>query len=97
MKGSTRVKKRLGIIRNLLRYKNRLIKVERERALVQEQVNMVLSTYLALLVEARGEIRIPCAAVSASIGKYRAEIEKEGEDYLIRVVHSEGDCSDGKK
>ena len=85
MKGNTRMKKRLGIIGNLLRYKNRQIKFARERAILGEEVNKILATYLALLVS-KEEIRVPCAEISASLGKYQAVVSREGEDYLIKVI-----------
>ena len=85
MKGNTRMKKRLGIIGNLLRYKNRQIKLERERAILGEEVNRILATYLALFIS-KDEVRVSCEEISATLGKYRAVVSKEGEDYLIKVI-----------
>lgn len=90
------MKKRLGIIGNLLRYKNRQIKLERERAILGEEVNGILATYLALLVSKK-EVRVSCDEISALLGKYRAVVEREGEDYLIKVVASVCDSINEEK
>lgn len=79
------------IFRFLFSFKNRQIRLEREKNRALEETNSILSAYLAILIEKNGDVRIPRRLVRDAIGNYRACVEVEGDDYLIKILRPCGD------
>jgi len=94
MKGSIRVI-RMKLIAALLRRKNKQIRQERERADGCEQINRILTAYLAILLERRGSVRIPKAQIKEALGRYCSAVISSGNDYVITVSREETEGSDG--
>ncbi|MBQ8409129.1 MAG: hypothetical protein IJY39_09740 [Clostridia bacterium] len=90
------MRRKLNIIRTMLCFKNRMIKRERDRAQAQEWANRILSAYLALLVEENQSVRVPREMVRSAIGKYSAQLQSVGDDYLITVKRTQ-DGVDGEE
>ncbi len=76
------------LLHSMAGYKNRQILKARRECRMREEENRVLSAYLAILLEERGEIRIPRETVSDMIGHYRAAVSRVGDDYKIALLTS---------
>ena len=94
MKGSIRVI-RMNLIAALLRRKNKQIRQEREKADGLEEINRILTAYLAILLEKRGSVRIPKAQIKEALGGYASAVISSGNDYVITVSREETEVSDG--
>ena len=88
--------KKINIIREILRHKNSQIRLEREKTAAEQSMNIILSAYLAMLVDARGTVRIPKRQISEALGKYRVTASSDGESYIISVVPMSMDIGDGR-
>ena len=82
---------------SILRHKNQMIRREREKMLAEEWTNRILSTYLALLIDREGEVRVPQELIASNLGKYSSAVKRVGDDYLIKVTCRENGRLDGKK
>lgn len=78
--------KKINIIRKILKRKNAQIGAEREKYIAEKNKNYILATFLTLLTENKGEIRIPKKDIRAIMGKYCMQAREEGEDFIIRCV-----------
>ena len=78
-------------IKYLLGIKRRQIAYERARSKALEETHSILSTYVALLVEEKGCFRVSASLIGKSIGKYRANVLRDGEDYIISIERESDD------
>ena len=69
----------------ILRRKNQQIKEAVEKAGAAQSANVILSAYIAVLVDKHGAVRIPKKTISEALGKYKVTALSEGEDYVIEV------------
>lgn len=97
MKGSMQVKLTNKIFRFLLALRGRQLRLEREKIRAIEETDRILSAYLAILIEKNGMVRVSRAEVREIMGKYRATVAVDGDDYVIRVISAggKGDDSEG--
>ena len=75
-----------NIFLRLLSYMRRQISLEREKNKALGETNAILSAYVALLIEKKGEARIPRSEIRKYIGNYSAAARAEGDDYVISVI-----------
>lgn len=73
------------IIRSMLRLKNSQLGRIRERLAGSEQINKILSAYLALLIDDKGEVRVPKELISNTLDSYKADVKAVGDDYRITI------------
>ncbi len=78
-------------IKGILKRKNAIIRAERERLEGAEWSNRILSAYIALLSQG-GELKVKRKDVGDILGKYRAEVSRDDEYYIISLNKT---CSDG--
>ena len=72
-------------VENLVRLKNKEIRLEREKNQALEITNTIISAYLSILVERLGTVRIPKSEISAALGGYVTTARADGDDYMITV------------
>lgn len=77
-----------GLIRYLVGIKNRQIRDERQRSRALEESCRILSAYIALIAESRGEIRVSAKEVGRAIGHCDVQVSRQGGDYVIKVARS---------
>lgn len=80
---------KLNAIREILRRKNSQLRLERERTEIQENINSVLSAYIAVLIGRVGSVYVTKKELSESIGRYRAELQERDGGYVISLVQRE--------
>ena len=95
MKGSTQVRAMRGLIRYLVGIKNRQVRAERQHSRALEESCRILSAYVALLAESRGEIRLSAKDVGRAIGDSEAIVTRVGGDYVIRIKRKSDIGNDG--
>ena len=83
--------KKINIIREILRHKNSQIRAEREKTQAEQSMNVILSAYLATLIDDRGTVSIPKRKISEMLGKYRVIASSDDENYVITVAPNEYD------
>ncbi len=76
------------LLGHLIGYRNKQLRDARKECRMRKEENSVLSAYLAILLEERGEIRVPRETVAEMIGHYRAAVSRVGDDYKISL-HTE--------
>lgn len=81
-------------IRHLLGIKRRQIAYERARSAALEETNSILSAYIALMIEDKGGVSVSAAKIGEAIGKYRARVERRGDNYLISIDRGDIDGLD---
>lgn len=86
---------RMKLIAALLKRKNKQIRQERERADGLEEINRILTAYLAILLEKRGSVRIPKTQIKEALGRFACAVISSGNDYVITVSCEETEESDG--
>ena len=89
------MKQKNKIIDGILRLKNKQINAEKEHSRALEQINSILSAYIAALIDAVGVIRVSRDKIKSAIGKYSACVSLEGSDYVITLKRN-GDESEAK-
>ena len=82
-------------VRGIVKHKNGIIRAEREKFSALEWSNRILSAYIALLAS-ENELRINASDVSDIIGRYRAEVTREDNCYVIKIIKAEK-SADGKR
>jgi ribosome maturation protein Sdo1 len=87
----TEMFKKINIIREILRHKNSQIRAERQKTEAEQSMNVILSAYLAMLVDDRGTVTIPKSRISEALGKYRVIASSDDENYVITVAPNEYD------
>ena len=88
--------KKFNIIKEILRHKNSQLKLEREKTMAEQSMNIILSAYLAMLVDKQGTVSIPKSRISEALGKYRVIASSFGDNYIISVVPMNMDIGDGR-
>ena len=83
--------KKINIIREILRHKNGKIRAEREKTQAEQSMNVILSAYLAMLIDRRGTVTIPKKEISEILGRYRVMASSDDENYVITVTPNEYD------
>jgi hypothetical protein len=83
--------KKINIIRKILRHKNSQIRAEREKTQAEQSMNVILSAYLAMLIDRRGTVTIPKKEISEILGRYRVMASSDDENYVITVTPNEYD------
>ena len=77
--------KKINIIREILKRKNRQIRAEREKLMAAEVTNQIYASYILCLASDAGEARISKARIADTVGKYKAEVSATEDEYIIRV------------
>ncbi len=72
-------------IRQILKNKNALIRVDRQKLEAAEHANRILSAYIAVLADSEGCVKISRSSVRSALGKYKTEISSDGEFYIVTV------------
>ena len=85
----------IKMVRGIVKHKNGMIRREREKIAALECSNRILSAYIALLASEK-ELRINASDVSDIIGRYRAEVTRADNCYVIKLIKAEK-FADGKR
>lgn len=75
-------------VRGIVKHKNEIIRGEREKVSALEWSNRILSAYIALLASEK-ELRINASDVSDIMGRYRAEVARADNCYVIKLIKAE--------